>query len=251
MNENLKKVLIVDDEPALREVYQDVLKSYYDVYVASNGSEGLNLCKKISPDIIVSDFDMPEMNGINFCRAIRSDKLFSQVPFLILSAHTNESLRTESFNLGADDYISKPVSLIELRARIESKLRWSQTSRSAHEDKSSDILQCGNLTINHKRAEVFIDQKRIELTSFEIKLVTYLIENQNKKLKRDDILMDVWAAHIVSGRTVDAHICSLRQKLSTFDHKIETVRGFGYQLVNSKNKGEQRTTNDTKKTCIA
>ena len=234
MNNNLKKVLIVDDEPSLREVYQEFLRLFYEVHTAGNGSTALELCEKITPDIIVSDFDMPEMNGTNFCRAIRSDKRFTQVPFLILSAHTTETLRTESFNLGADDYISKPVSLPELRARIEAKLRWFGNTRPKTEMKSKDILECGNLTINHKRAEVYIDKEKIELTSFEIKLITYLIDNKDKKLKRDDILMDVWAAHIVSGRTVDAHICALRQKLNAFDHKIETVRGYGYKLVNSK-----------------
>jgi DNA-binding response OmpR family regulator len=234
VNNNLKKVLIVDDEPSLREVYQEVLGPFYEVHTAGNGTKALELCEKITPDIIVSDFDMPEMNGTNFCRAIRSDKRFTQVPFLILSAHTTETLRTESFNLGADDYISKPVSLPELRARIEAKLRWFGNTRSKTESKSKDILECGNLTINHKRAEVYIDKEKIELTSFEIKLITYLIDNKDKKLKRDDILMDVWAAHIVSGRTVDAHICALRQKLNAFDHKIETVRGYGYKLVNSK-----------------
>ena len=123
MNYNLKKVLIVDDEPSLRELYQEVLRPFYEVHTAGNGTKALEICETITPDIIVSDFDMPEMNGTNFCRAIRSDKRFTQVPFLILSAHSSETLRTESFNTGADDYISKPVSLPELRARIEAKLR--------------------------------------------------------------------------------------------------------------------------------
>jgi two-component system alkaline phosphatase synthesis response regulator PhoP len=239
VNNNLKKVLIVDDEPSIREVYQEVLGPFYEVHTADNGNTALELCQKIAPDIIVSDFDMPEMNGINFCRAIRSDKRFTQVPFLILSSHTTETLRTESFNIGADDYISKPVSLPELRARIEAKLRWLGNTGPKTEIKSNDTLECGNLIINHRRAEVYIDTEKIDLTSFEIKLITYLIENKEKKLKRDDILMDVWAAHIVSGRTVDAHICALRQKLNAFDHKIETVRGYGYTLVNTK--GSART----------
>jgi len=234
VSNNLKKVLIVDDEPSLREVYEEVLRPFYNVYTAINGKRALELCQEIVPDIIVSDVDMPEMDGINFCRAIRSDKNFIQVPFLILSSYTNECLRTESFNLGADDYISKPVSLLELRARIESKLRWCQNTKPKTETKNRDTLECGNLTINHKRADVFINREKVELTSFEIKLITYLIENKDKKLKRDDILMDVWDAHIVSGRTVDAHICALRQKLNAFDHRIETVRGYGYRLVNAK-----------------
>ena len=234
MSNTFKKIMIVDDEPSLREAYQEVLQPYYEVHTAANGSQALELCQRILPDLIVSDFDMPEMNGINFCREIRADKKFSQVPFLILSAHTNESLRTESFNLGADDYISKPVSLVELRARIDSKLRWCSLVKPKAEARVRDTLECGNLTINHKRAEVFVAKQRIDLTSFEIKLITYLIENKDKKLKRDDILMDVWAAHIVSGRTVDAHICALRQKLAGFDHKIETVRGFGYMLTIAK-----------------
>lgn len=227
-----KKVLIVDDEKEIVETLVTVLKSDYEVRGALSVDSALGLVQGWSPDIIISDLNMPGEDGMSFCRRIRGMQNLAHVPFIFLTGRNDENSRILCFDMGADDFIAKPVSTRELRARIDARLRASAPrAAAATETKKVAQLVCGNVTIDHKRGSVSLKGKAVDLTSFEIKLLTFFIENQNRKLRRDDILMDVWAPHMVSGRTVDAHICALRQKLEGFDHKFETIRGVGYQLV--------------------
>ena len=224
-------ILVVDDEAEMREIIEMAFQNEYKILSAGSVNDALALCKHITPDLIISDYDMPHDNGLNFCQEIRSSSKLSDIPFLIVSAHSEEDLRVESFAIGADDYITKPFSFRELKARVFSKLKWQRNLKG--ERNSGEVIKFGNLSINFKTGDVEVGKKMISLTRFEIKLLTYFIENNDKKLKRDDILMDVWAPHIVSARTIDAHICALRQKLSSFDYSFQTLRGYGYQLIHS------------------
>lgn len=222
-------ILVVDDEAEMREVIEMAFRNEYKILSAGSVTDALVLCEHITPDLIISDYDMPKKNGLSFCQTIRSMSKLSDLPFLIVSAHSEEDLRVESFALGVDDYITKPFSFRELRARVSSKLKWQRSLKG--EKVSGEEISFGNLSINYKTGVVEVSEEQINLTRFEIKLLTYFIENSNRKLKREDILMDVWAPHLVSARTIDAHICALRQKLVGFDHNFQTLRGFGYQLI--------------------
>lgn len=234
---NKQIILVVDDEAEVREVIEMAFKNDFKVLSAASANDALALCEHITPDLIISDYNMPNGNGLNFCQEIRSSSKLAEVPFLIISAHSEENLRVESFASGADDYIIKPFSLRELKARVSSKLKWQRSLKG--ETVSGEGIAFGNISINFKSGIVQVGESPVNLTRFEIKLLTYFIENSDKKLKRDDILMDVWAPHIVSSRTIDAHICALRQKLVGFDYNFQTVRGFGYQLIQN-NKLRQR-----------
>ena len=214
------KILVVDDEVLIR----DVIKEYceYDgfkVFEAQNGLEAINMVKDMDFDVIIMDIMMPKMDGYQACKEINKLK---HIPIIMLSARSEEYDKLYGFDLGIDDYITKPFSPKELIARIK-----AVTKRK----KESPVFKYGSLLIDYAAHEVKIDNKKIELTPKEFLLLKHLTENVNIALSREQLLQSVWGYDFFGDdRTVDTHIKTLRSRLGKERGRIVTVRGMGYKF---------------------
>jgi two-component system alkaline phosphatase synthesis response regulator PhoP len=224
----MKTILIIDDEQSARENLQGLLSRDFRVMTASSVPEGIQIAKEINPDAILTDLQMPQMDGVEMCKLTRKDAALKNTPILIVSGVNDAHRRTECFLWGADDFIIKPYSSSELIARLFAKLRWSRQSVEEITDGSGII--CGNLSLNERRYEVLIDGNRINLTNYEFKMLKYFLTQKDTVLSRETILQNVWVGSTVTVRTVDTHVCTLRNKLQDFDHEVNSVHGRGYVL---------------------
>ena len=218
------KVLVVDDESRMRKLVHDFLvKSNFEVLEAQDGEEAVDLFfadKDIA--LIVLDVMMPKMDGWQVCREIRAH---SKVPIIMLTAKSDERDELQGFQLGVDEYISKPFSPKILVARIEAILR--RTNRLTVEE----AIDCGGIVINKTAHQVLIDGKPIELSYKEFELLTYFIENRGIALSREKILNNVWNYdYFGDARTIDTHVKKLRSKLGEKGDMIKTIWGMGYKL---------------------
>lgn len=221
------KILIVDDEEALRGVLVEELGKTYNVVAATNGKMGFDLAVKEKPDLIIMDVMMPEENGIDACHRLRQNPFTAQIPVLMLTASSEIETLVSSFQRGADDFIEKPFRMPELKARIQAKLR-------REEQRKGPILELGNLKLLEDRLEAEIGGVRIILSALEFALVKYFLKNHDKVIARPQILADVWKNVSVTDRTVDAHLVAVRKKLAVFDYEFVTVYGAGYMLTRKK-----------------
>lgn len=217
------KILVVDDEQRMRKLVKDFLtKKNYEVMEAENGEDAVDLFYE-NKDIalIILDVMMPKMNGWEVCREIRQ---YSQVPIIMLTAKSDEKDELTGFELGVDEYISKPFSPKILVARVEAILRRT----SVVED---DVITGGGITINQAAHEVLIDGNRIDLSFKEFELLTYFMTNQGVALSRERILNHVWNYdYFGDARTIDTHVKKLRSKLGDKGEYIKTIWGMGYKF---------------------
>ena len=216
------KILIADDEDRMRKLVGDFLKKQgYQVVEAADGREALEVFSS-EPDIdlIILDVMMPVYDGWSVCREIRKT---SQVPIIMLTARGEESDELFGFDLGADEYISKPFSLKILAARVHALLRRTENTK--------EIKSFGDLVIDKPGRQVYLAGDRIELSPKEFDLLLYLSENAGIALSREQILSAVWDYdYLGDGRTVDTHIKKIRAKLGNKSDLIQTVRGLGYRF---------------------
>lgn len=220
-----KKVLIVDDEMRMRRVITDYLRiKGYDTIEAGDGVEALERFAQDSPDLVLLDVMMPRMDGWEVCRHIRAK---SQVPIIMLTAKGEEEDELQGFELGVDEYISKPFSLKILLARIEAVLRRGSPASPA----ALPVSVPEGLTVDMAGREVRVNGQPVELTYTEFELLTYLMSNAGVALSRDKILDNVWRYdYYGDARTVDTHIKKLRNKLGSVGDCIRTIRGIGYKF---------------------
>ena len=221
--ENIK-VLVVDDESRMRKLVKDFLtREGYAVLEAGDGMEAMDIFyedKEIA--LVILDVMMPKMDGWQVCREIRS---YSQVPIIMLTAKSDERDELLGFELGVDEYISKPFSPKILVARVEAILR--RTSGLA----ADDVIRAGGIEVNKAAHEVTIDGKSIELSYKEFELLTYFMENQGIALSREKILNSVWNYdYFGDARTIDTHVKKLRSKLGAKGDYIKTIWGMGYKF---------------------
>jgi len=216
-------ILIVEDEDKLRRLINTYLKrEMANVFEASNGEEALAQFQCRDIDLIILDIMLPKYDGWTICKRIREN---SMVPILILTARAEESDKLFGFELGADDYMTKPFSPKELVARSKALLRRSKKSISL------EVLKFEGLTIDKKSHKVFVADKQIILSPKEYDLLIYFIHNKNQALSREVLLDGVWGYDYYGDlRTVDTHIKRLRQKLEVAGNRIKTVRGLGYRF---------------------
>lgn len=222
------KILVVDDESRMRKLVRDFLvKKGYDVVEAGDGEEALDKFyadKEIA--LIILDVMMPKMNGFEVCKEIREH---SKVPIIMLTAKGGENDELNGFELGVDEYISKPFSPKILVARVEAILR-----RTNHTDEPQ-ILTAGAITIDQSAHIVTIDGKQVDLSYKEFELLTYFIENAGIALSREKILNSVWNYdYFGDARTIDTHVKKLRSKMGTHGDYIKTIWGMGYKFEVSK-----------------
>jgi len=223
------KILVVDDEKDITEFIQYNLEQEgFDVITAFNGLEAISKLEE-NPDLIVLDIMMPKMNGFEVLKKIRDGKKYNNIPVLFLSAKSSEQDEITGLEIGADDYIHKPVSIKKIIARINSNLRQRQTSKDTTDELRQIIV--GNLKIDRDEYVIFLSGEKIILPRKEFEIISYLATKPGKVFPRDRILRDVWGTDVYVGdRTIDVHIRKIREKLGDSAKMIETVKGVGYRL---------------------
>ena len=217
------KILVVDDESRMRKLIRDFLKkSGYEVLEAENGEEAVDIfLEEKDIALIILDVMMPKMDGWETCREIRKN---SKVPIIMLTAKSSEEDELRGFDLGVDEYISKPFSPKILVARVEAVLRRSNAG-------SDEILTVGDIVIDKSAHRVTVEEREVELSYKEFELLTYFAENRGIALSREKILNNVWNYdYFGDARTIDTHVKKLRSKLGDKEY-IQTVWGLGYKLV--------------------
>jgi len=221
-----RKILIIEDDRDIVEMVEYNLREEgYATVSALNGEEGVNLARSERPDLIILDIMLPIVDGFEVCRTLKSDNTTSHIPIIILSAKSQETDKVVGLELGADDYITKPFSPRELIARIRAIMR------RGTEQQQSGVIEKGEVIIDSAKHKVMVGGEQIPLTTTEFKLLEYLARRPGVVLSRYQILDAVSGDDtVVSDRTVDAHIKSLRRKLGTAKDYIETVRGAGYRF---------------------
>ncbi|MDB6058906.1 MAG: two component transcriptional regulator, winged helix family [Verrucomicrobiales bacterium] len=222
-----RKILIVDDEPdALELIAYNLKQGGFNVVTAKDGGEALEKVKSTSPDLIILDVMLPEMDGFALCRVFKGAPVTACIPIIMLTAKAAEIDRVLGLELGADDYVTKPFSPRELVLRVKKLLE------RTHGGSSAEQYRFGKLTVDVSRHIVTADRKKVELTATEFKLLVYLIEARGAVRTREQMLKEVWDYEkYVDTRTVDTHMRRLREKLGVAAEYIETTRGVGYRFV--------------------
>ena len=226
MSATNQKILIVDDEPDILELVEyNLKKEGYTVFTASNGQEGITLAKKVHPDLIVLDIMMPKMDGIEACRLMRAIPEFKNTFMVFLTARSEEYSEIAGFNVGADDYIAKPIKPRALVSRINAILRRNNSSEELSENK----IEIGDLVIDREAYLVFQAGDKVVLAKKEFELLYLLASKPGKVYTRESILKNIWEdSVVVTNRTIDVHIRKLREKLG--EHYVSTVKGVGYKF---------------------
>ena len=221
-------VLLVEDEPAQREMLAYNLEAEgFDVITADNGEDGLILVEENDPDLIVLDWMMPQLSGIEVCRRLKSNSKTRQIPVIMLSARAEEVDRVRGLETGADDYVVKPYSVIELMARVKAHLRRIRAAAVG------DRLEYADIMLDPETHKVFRSQSELKLGPTEFRLLSTFMEKPGRVWSRDQLLDRVWGRDIyVDTRTVDVHVGRLRKALCQHggDDPLRTVRGAGYAL---------------------
>lgn len=226
MSTNKQKILIVDDEPDILELIEyNLKKEGYQVYTASNGLEAIQQAKKHNPDLIILDIMMPKLDGIEACRQLRAMPEFKTTFMVFLTARSEEYSEISGFNVGADDYIAKPIKPRALISRINAILRRNTMSETEVENK----LEIGDLVIDREAYLVFQRGQKVVLAKKEFELLYLLASKPGKVFTREVILNNIWEdSVVVTNRTIDVHIRKLREKLG--DDYVATVKGVGYKF---------------------
>jgi two-component system, OmpR family, phosphate regulon response regulator PhoB len=228
---NGKKILVIDDEPDVTDLIEYKLKGEgFAVRTSNNPARILGEIKDFMPDLIILDIMMPELDGLQVCRMIRSNSSLEKVPVIFLTAKGETEDRVTGLEAGADDYLSKPFNTRELILRIKSIFK--RLSESG--DKKNPTLAVGSIVLDTERHRVTVNGQDVTLTATEFRLIYLLMSRIGKVLSREDLLSHVWNYSAdVETRTVDTHIRRLREKLGTDGDLIKTVRGVGYKIVES------------------
>lgn len=224
----MAKILVVEDEPDLRAVLDwNLRQAGHDVLQADRGEDGLSLARAQKPDLILLDLMLPDVAGTEVCRTLKADVSTRGIPIVVVTARAEEIDKVVGFELGADDYVTKPFSVRELTLRVRAILR-----RADATPPPSSTVDFGHLRIDRDAHRVWIDQAEVELTALEFKLLWTLYERRNRVQSRGALLGHVWGADTrISARTVDAHVKRLREKLGAARDYVETVRGVGYRFA--------------------
>lgn len=224
-----KTILIVDDEKDIVELLQYNLSNEgFKVITAYDGEEALTKLEN-KPDLIIIDIMMPKLNGFDTCKKIRETNGFENTPVVFLTAKSAEIDEIYGLELGANDYIQKPISPKKLIARVNSNLR--KSTSAAADIKNIKHVSIGPLEIDREKYVVFIDGKETIFPRKEFEIIFYLANNPGKVFSRETLLKDIWGSDVyVVDRTVDVHIRKIREKLKKHSELIETIKGVGYRF---------------------
>jgi two-component system phosphate regulon response regulator PhoB len=222
------RILAVDDEPDLLELVRMGLDSAgYEVETASTGAAALDRLRAAPPDLLLLDLMLPDLSGTELCKRIRADARLSELPVIMLTAKGEEVDRVVGFELGADDYVTKPFSPRELALRVRAVL-----SRRRLESPAGGQLRRDPLRVDPERHRCWVKDEEVVLTAKEFQLLVSLMRRPGRVYTRDQLLDEVWGSDItVTSRTIDTHLKRLREKLGEAGPLIETVRGVGYRFA--------------------
>ncbi|MCK9426312.1 MAG: response regulator transcription factor [Ignavibacteriaceae bacterium] len=225
----MKKILLADDEKDILEFLKyNLEKEGFAVITATNGEEAISLLKE-NPDLAILDIMMPKLNGFEVCAKIRENKKTAHLPVIFLTARSSEQDEIKGLELGANDFIQKPISPLKLIARVKTNLR-----KSTYNANENEILSVGPIVIDREKYKIFLNNVETFFPRKEFELLSYLCENAGKILTRLAILQKVWGSDIyVVDRTIDVHIRKIREKLGTHSDIIETIKSVGYRMKNA------------------
>jgi two-component system phosphate regulon response regulator PhoB len=221
----MERVLIVDDDPdILGLVSYNLTRAGFEAVTASTGRQALESVQNRPPDLIILDLMLPDVDGMEVCRTIRSRQSSRRIPILMLTARSEEIDRVIGFELGADDYVMKPFSPRELVLRVRSILRRLR-------DHEPDIVRAGRIELYPERRQIFVGEELVPLTVKEFDLLYELMKGRGNVISRENLMDRVWGYHgEATSRTLDTHVRRLREKLGPDGACVETVRGVGYRL---------------------
>ncbi|MDO9182626.1 MAG: response regulator transcription factor [Bacteriovorax sp.] len=222
------KILVIEDDEDMRDIYMNIFNDIYDLELAKNGIDGVKKAFRGPPDIIVVDIKMPEMDGFQFCKTFREESEFAHIPIIVVSGFNNIEDRTRLFELGADDYLTKPFNRAELLARVHRKLQRADESLKNINPAIQNSKSFKDLRLDSKSRNIQIGKKKITLSFIEFKLLQLLVDHGDQLVTRADILEFVWEKQAVSPRLIDPHILAIRTKLSETPFTIQSVYGKGY-----------------------
>ncbi|RPG43669.1 MAG: response regulator [Gammaproteobacteria bacterium TMED112] len=223
------KISIVEDEPDLKDALTYNFENEgFIVEAFSNGESFIDSLNKNKPNVVILDLMLPKMSGLDICRTLKSNENYNNISILMLTAKSEEIDRIIGFELGADDYVTKPFSVRELILRVKVLLK-----KEADNLSNNQLIEFGPISMNVDAHELIVDGKNILLTALEFKLLKHLLKRKGRVQTRDQLLGDVWGySSEVTTRTVDTHIKRLREKLGKPGDLIQTIRGVGYRFSN-------------------
>lgn len=230
-----KRILVVDDEKDIVDIlkYNLERESEFEVLTANNGRDALEIAESI-PDLILLDIMMPELNGFEVCKQLKSNSDTSRIPVIFLTAKENEIDEILGLEIGADDYISKPISPRKVLARIKSVIRRTNPD-SEKPVKLEENIKFKNLEIDSSSHSVRINHNEVFFPKKEFQLLHFLLSNRGKVYSREILLNQIWGENIyVVDRTVDVHVAKVREKLGEYSDYIETIKGLGYRFKDTK-----------------
>jgi two-component system, OmpR family, alkaline phosphatase synthesis response regulator PhoP len=223
MNEKEKTILIADDEPDIVEIISyNLLKEGYTVYIAKDGNDALEKAKLINPDLFILDVLIPYKNGMEVCKALRTQPRFKDALIILLTALSDEGSHIKGLDSGADDFITKPISPKVLISRVNALFRRTEKDKT-------DIITAGNISIDAQKYIVNVNGEPVTLAKKEFELLYLLAAKPGRVFLRNEILEQVWGNEVIVGdRTIDVHIRKIRQKLGV--NCISTIKGVGYKF---------------------
>ena len=228
--QKVHRILVLDDEPDVTELLEYQLKQDgYRVAVLNDPLGFLTKVREFEPDLMILDIMMPELNGLQLCRIVRSDPTMKEIPIIFLSARAEPEDRVKGLETGADDYISKPFNNTELLIRVSNMIKRASLPS---ERTGQSRIEIAGVAIDEDEHKLTVDGKNVVLTATEFRLLKLLMERKGRVQSRDHLLANVWHYDTdIETRTVDTHVRRLREKLGRYGHLIETVRGVGYRAV--------------------
>jgi len=235
-NKVKKKILVVDDEKDIVDILKYSLEKEqeFTVFTAYNGKEALEQMEN-HPDLVLLDIMMPEINGFEVCKQLKQNPITAKIPVIFLTAKENEIDEILGLELGADDYIHKPLSPRKVIARIKSVIRRSNLELEKKPSKQEEVIKFKNLEVDAVTHSVKIDKKEVFFPKKEFQLLHFLIANRGRVFSREILLNQIWGENIyVVDRTVDVHVAKVREKLGEYNEYIETIKGLGYRFKEAK-----------------
>jgi two-component system phosphate regulon response regulator PhoB len=221
-------ILVIEDEPDIRKTLEyNISREGHKVLTAGSIHDAEKILQSQSLSLVLLDLMLPDGSGLDFCRKLKTNSKTESIPVIILTAKDDEVDKVVGFELGADDYVTKPFSVRELLLRIKAVLKRGEVKKDIVEVER----QFGDLKIDIESHEVYVDEMKIELTALEFKLLNQLVETRGRVQSRDQLLSEVWGYSAeVTTRTVDTHIKRLRNKLGSMGKYVQTIRGVGYKF---------------------
>lgn len=229
--DSMKKILVLEDDRIQIDLVNAVLREDYSLIFANRIEDADTMLMNHSFDMFMIDLSLPDGNGLNFCTKIRNDKSYQKIPIFIISSNTDVYTKIASLELGADDYITKPVHPIELKTKIKNKFK-----RLNDEAGSSNFYKIDKFNIDYEKRRLHVDlkdgsTKEIELTNKEFDLFALLAKNEGRVFSRQDLIDKAWSKNInITDRVVDTHVASIRKKISPYSDYISSEYGIGYKF---------------------